>query len=72
MSDTDDEEHAPPVLHLRLLCLTHGANRVRNLPQKDGIVAVWEDSGTVKVQFETSKLPGLSALDYRNLSRATA
>ena len=49
MSDSDDEEHAPPVLHLRMLSLNHGANRVRAMPQKDGIIALWEDSGSVKV-----------------------
>ena len=61
MSDSDDEENAPPVLHLRMLCLTRGANRIRNMPQKDGVIAVWEDSGTVKVNAETLKLLGLSA-----------
>lgn len=56
MSDSDDEEFAPPVLLLRMLCLTHGANRVRSMPQKDGVVAVWEDSGTVKVHIASLKL----------------
>lgn len=49
MSDSDDEEFTPPVLALHMLSLTRGANRVRSMPQKSGIIAVWEDSGTVKV-----------------------
>ena len=62
MSDSDDDEFAPPVLHLRMLCLSHGANRIRAMPQKDGIVAVWEDSGTVKVLILALKLSSSSVL----------
>ena len=49
MSDSDDEENSPPVLHVRTLSLTAAANRIRSMPQKPGVVAVWEDSGHVKV-----------------------
>jgi hypothetical protein len=51
MSDSDDEENSPPILHVRTLSLTAGANRLKCMPQKAGVVAVWEDSGNVKVSL---------------------
>ena len=51
MSDDSDEEEegGPPVMHVRTLNLTNGVNSIRGMPQKPGIVAVWEDAGQVKV-----------------------
>lgn len=49
MSDSDDEEEGPPVMHVRTLSMSRGSNRIRAMPQKPGVVAVWEDSGLVKV-----------------------
>ena len=50
-SDEDQEDFSPPVLHMHMFSLSHGTNRIRCMPQKPGIVAVWEDSGSVKVRY---------------------
>lgn len=52
MSDSDSEdEDEKPVMHVRSLALKSGANRIRSMPQKPALVAVWEDSGFVKVEY---------------------
>ena len=50
MCDSNDEEEGgPPVMHVRTLSLTNGVNRIRAMPQKPAVVAVWEDAGQVEV-----------------------
>lgn len=49
MSDSDEEEGGPAIMHARLLGLSCGANRVRCMPQRPSTTAVWQDSGHVKV-----------------------
>ena len=39
-------------MHVRMLPLTHGANRIRAMTQQPGVVAVWEDGGQVKVRHK--------------------
>ena len=47
--DSDSDEEEQPVMHVRSLALNNAANRIRSMPQKPSIVAVWDDSGYVKV-----------------------
>jgi ribosome assembly protein RRB1 len=51
--DDEDEDDGdgdePPRMHARLVAQPHGTNRVRCAPQRPGLVAVWADTGVVRV-----------------------
>ena len=66
-SDADEEEAAddnggeePPKMHYRTVMHVGGVNRVRACPQQPGLVAVWGDSGSVKLLDATKLLKELS------------
>lgn len=50
MSESDEDEEGPPVMHLRQIGLSCGVNRVRAMPQQPGVVAAWGDNGQVSVR----------------------
>lgn len=60
--DDEDEEgggrngELPPQMHIRSVAHMGGINRLRSMGgQRPGIVAVWGDSGQVKVRSEESR-----------------
>jgi ribosome assembly protein RRB1 len=61
--DDDDEdeedEHGgdePPRMHYRLVAQPYGTNRVRCATQRPGLVAVWADTGSVRVLDVSAQL----------------
>eukprot|EP00798_Chlamydomonas_sp_ICE-L_P029336 gene29335-8890_t len=69
-SNGDDEEEMmvddnggeePPKMHLRKVPFAGSINRVRSCPQQPGIVAVWAETGQVKILDGSSILRDLAA-----------
>jgi ribosome assembly protein RRB1 len=52
----DDGGDEPPRMHYRLIAQPHGTNRVRCAPQRPGLVAVWADTGSVRVLDVSAQL----------------
>ena len=68
-SDEPEDREPPARLHHRLVALSAGVNRVRAMPQRPGVVAVWTDNKQVKVYDVTPQLEELAAEEQLPVQR---
>lgn len=63
MDESDDEEdREPPArMHYRLIAQSSGINRLRAMPQRPGVLAVWHDNRQVRILDVTQQLEELAA-----------
>lgn len=54
LSESDEEVEDPPQMHLRMQALPYAVNRVRSMPQRPGVTALWGEDGQVQVFDLTS------------------
>lgn len=60
-SDDEEDREPPARMHYRLVQQSNGINRLRAMPQRPGVLAVWQDNKQVRLLDVTQQLEELAA-----------